>query len=304
MALVAAACLAGIAVLMGGLPWRSPKPSAVAAGWIAGQGAGLVAGCWLLGLRPHLPPKEDLDRLFVIIVPVIVGVELAATWSKMPRWLAGSMRLGIVAGVAPILLHGSSYLTGGTAWSPVQTGWIISGLALALGSVWWLLVGLASRTSGLSVPASLAVTCVGAAITVMLSGYATGGQLGIPLAGSLTGASLATLVLAHPSRTTGPIGITVVGLFSLLVIGRFFGELPTMSATLLLFAPLVGWIPEMPFFGCFRARVRSLARVALVILTVAAGGAETLHQFLGQSQSTSESSPNEPTVQDDFDYGR
>lgn len=91
---------------------------------------------------------------------------------------------------------------------------------------------------------SLVVTCVGAAIIVMLSGYATGGEVAFPLAGSIAGASVATLLLARSSRATGPIGIAVVGLFSVLVMGHFFGELTTPHAALLLFAPCLAGYPR------------------------------------------------------------
>jgi hypothetical protein len=304
VALATSASLAGIAVLISGWPWRSPRPPAVATGWIVGQGTGLVVGCSLLGLRPHWPPKEDLDRFFIIVVPMIAVVELAAPWLKVPRWLVSSMRIATAASIAPILLHGSSYVAGSTAWSPVQSWLILGGLALALGSVWWLLASLARRAMGLSVAVSLAVTCAGAAIIVMLSGYATGGQVAIPLAGSIAGTSVATLLLAHSSRATEPIGIAVVGLFSVLVMGRFFGDLTTTHAALLFFAPVLGWVPEVPLMRRLRPWVRGLAHVALVILTVAAVGAGTLHQFIDQSQSAFDSSPSEPAAQDDFDYGR
>ena len=50
----------------------------------------------------------------------------------------------------------------------------------------------------------------------------------------------------------------MVGLFSLLVIGHFFGELTTAHAILLLFAPLLGWLPELPYCdGSLRGRAAS-----------------------------------------------
>lgn len=142
LTIATSASLAGIAVLIGGWPWRSSKPPAVATGWIVGQGTGLVVGCLLLGLRPHWPPKEDLDRLLIIVVPMIIAVELAAIWMKVPRSLISSTRIATAASVAPILLHGSSYLRGSAAWSPMQSWSILGGLAVALGCVWWLSANL------------------------------------------------------------------------------------------------------------------------------------------------------------------
>ena len=68
-------------------------------------------------------------------------------------------------------------------------------------------------------------TSAGAALAVMLSGYASGGQVGLPLAAAILGAAAAAMVLPRTLKVAGPPGVAVVGLFSLLVIGRFFGEL-------------------------------------------------------------------------------
>ena len=82
----------------------------------------------------------------------------------------------------------------------------------------------------------------------MLSGYASGGQIGLPLAMRLAAAGLAAaFVLPPSSRNDAPLGVAIVGLFSLLVIGHFFGQLTTAHAALLLFAPLLGSLPEIPY---------------------------------------------------------
>ena len=107
-----------------------------------------------------------------------------------------------------------------------------------------------------------------AAVTVMLSGYASGGQVGLPLAAALMGVTAAALVLTRKTPRTGPLGVAIVGLFSLLVIGRFFGELTSAHAIVLLCAPLLGWSTELPYVRRLPSWARGLARVILVAVVV------------------------------------
>ena len=179
-------------------------------------------------------------------------VELLAAFPKIPRWLVWPLRLALVAGGARVLLHGTSYITdlagpGTSEWSPPLAWLIFGGLAALEAAVWALLSLLARRAPGPSLPVCLAVASAAAAVTVMLSGYATGGQVGLPLAAAIMGATAAMLVLTRSSRGTGPLGVPIIGLFSLLVIGRFFGELTSVHAILLFCAPLLGWLPELPY---------------------------------------------------------
>src|SRR5262249_43695891 len=152
---------------------------------------------------------------------------------------------------ASILLHGSTYLTDYTGassqpWSPAQTILILSGLAAALALVWTLMILLIRRAPDWSIPFAVALTCAGAGVTIMLSGYATGGQIGLAVLASMAGTLLASLILPARAALEGPLGISVVALFALLIMGRFFGELPTSYATMLWAAPLLCWLAELP----------------------------------------------------------
>jgi hypothetical protein len=249
------------------------------------------------------PPREDLDRLLALVLPVVVLVELLAAFPKVPRWLVWPLRLAVAASGARVLLHGTSYITdltgsGTSEWSPVQTWLVLGGSAAAQAGVWALLAALGRRVPGLSLPVCLAVTIAGAAITVMLSGYATGGQVGLPLAAALLGATTATLTLPRSSRGTKPLGVAIVGLFSLLVIGRFFGELTNIHAILLFCAPLLGWLPEMPYLRRLPMWARDLARVILVGALVSAVLLQAQWKFDQNFRSPSETDPNEPSFQD------
>ena len=157
---------------------------------------------------------------------------------------------------------------------------------------------------GLSHAICLSGTSAAAAVTVMLSGYATGGQAGLPLAAALLGASIAALILPRSARVTGPIGVAIVALFSLLVIGRFFGQLTSAHAILLFGAPLLGWLPELPFLRRLPPWARGLSRVILVGALTAVVVGDAQRKFAENSQASSSSEPNEPSMQDYMDFGR
>jgi len=65
------------------------------------------------------------------------------------------------------------------------------------------------------------------------------------------------------------LGIGIVGLFSLLAISHFFAKLSLLHAVLLLGAPLLGWLPELPYARRLWPRLRGLMRVLLVGALVA-----------------------------------
>jgi hypothetical protein len=208
-----------------------------------------------------------------------------------------------------VLLHGTVYITDvtgpGTSEWPPRVAWLVfGGLAAVEGAVWALVSLLARRTSGASVPVCLAVTTVGAALTVMLSGYATGGQVGLPLAAALMGATATSLVITRTSTVDGPLGLPVIGLFSLLVIGRFFGELTSVQAVLLFCAPALGWLTELPHVRRLPASVRGPARTLIVGALVLAIVVHAQSKFAKDFQSPSMPAPNEPSAEDYLNYGR
>src|SRR5207245_3499316 len=168
----------------------------------------------------------------------------------------------------------SVYLKGtdSSGWSAAEaTTWLV-GLALALRAVWLVLIGGNGSVPHAAVPLILGVTASGA--TVMLavfSAYANGSLLGLPLAGAMIGVSLAGLALARSPGGEGVIGVGIVGLFGLLVVGRFFATLTTLHAGLLFLAPTAYWLVAFPRFDRFRPRLRATIAVALTAAVV--GGA-------------------------------
>jgi hypothetical protein len=138
----------------------------------------------------------------------------------------------------------------------------------------------------------------------MLSGYATGGQFGLPLASALAGVSTAALVLRGSPRAAGPLGVPIVGLFSLLVIGHFFGELTSAHAILLFCAPLLGWLPELPFVRRLPPWTLGLIRVILVGILVSAVVLHAHSRFAENPGTASPAPGDEPSLEDYMDSGK
>jgi hypothetical protein len=305
----AAAIAAAVILSIFGWPWRLTHVTQVRVGWILGVGVGFFLGCWFLDLWPRWPPGEDRDRLLALVLPSVLGVELLACFAQVPQWLTGLLRLVVVGATGRVLLHGSSYITdfagpGTRDWSTLQAWLIFGGLAGVLALVSVLLAILARRAPGLSHAICWAGTIAGAAITVMLSGYATGGQVGLPLAAAILGGVCSAILLPAPTRGPGPLGIAVVGLFGLLVIGRFFGQLTTSHFALLFCAPLLGWLPELPFLRKIPPWLRGLLRVLLVAFLVSGVMFHAQRTFDTASNTPSGSRSEEPSIQDYMDLKR
>ena len=301
------AALAGAAILLllGGLPWRKPRSRLTSAVAALGVGLGIVLGGKDYGLSPHWPPREDLDRFVFLLLPATIAVELFAAIPRLPGWIGWLARLAVAGAAAPVLLHGSVYLgepgpdSGG--WTANEKLEILCGLGLALAGVWAALALLARRTTGRATPLALSICCGAAAAVLMLSGYATGGPLGVPLAGALAGIGLASLILAPPVKVNGAIGVGIVGLFGLVVIGHFFNELTLPNALLLFFAPLLAWLPEFPVIRRADPWLRGAARLILVALPLAFVGWRAWGEFNAKSQPAA---PGEVTADDYANFGK
>jgi hypothetical protein len=273
-AVAISAVAAALTWLLAALPWRKPHPARRRAGWALGIGAGMYAGCGVLGQWPRWPAPEDRDRFLVILLPATVAVEVVAALAPLPRWAAWLLRLCLAAAVAPVLLYHSVYLTDlsgphSAEWSPAEAAVILLALAAALAAVWGLLALLQSRASERSASPALALTALAAGLTVMLSGYFRGGLMGLPLAGAVAGATLASFAAPTQRGAGGSLGVGVVGLFGVLLIGRFFGSLPTAAALVLLLAPLLAWVGEAPGVRRLWPALRAAARLVVVAVPLA-----------------------------------
>jgi len=295
-AVAAAAGLAALILLACGWPWKTPWPKVAAAGWALGIGFGFIAGCLILGPTAKWPPQEPADRLLFLLLPVVVAVEVVGAFVSRPRWLTCGLRAVVAAAAPRILLHRSVYLvrspfpvdpasSGNHNWSVGEAWFYIGGMAVGLAVVWILLERLATRSMSRAVPLSLAMTCGAAGVTIMLSGYVTGGQLGFSLSAAFGGAAVASLANAKLNRSAGGIGVGVVMLFGLLVLGRFFGDLTTAHALLLFFAPLLAWIGELRPSKKLRAWQRGLLQLLAVAIPLVVVVIQAQRQFAADSQS-------------------
>ena len=256
--------------------------------WIVGISFGFYLGCGVLGVRPRWPPHEDLDRLMGIIIPASIGIEFLSAFPRIPTAAIWALRLAFASCVGRVLLSGSVYLSGphepGTlAWLPVTAALILGLIALTQAISWLLMDRLGRRASSVSTVVGLAIAIGGSAITIMLSGYASGGQVGLPLSAAFLGASSVAVLTRWPARLSAPIGLAIVGLSRLLIIGRFFGELRTDHAALLFLAPLLAWLPELPQLWRMPSWARRMTSVLLVCVLVVGVLADAGRRFAAGS---------------------
>jgi hypothetical protein len=297
-----AGVVAAVALLALSWPWRAPHPARVALGWTLGVAAALIVGDLALGLELRWPPKEDRHRFLLLVLPAVAVVESVAAFPKVSRWIAWLLRAVVAAGVGRVLLHGSVYLTDlsgpdSAQWPTAEMFQYLGGLAAALLAVWALLGLLLHIAPSRSMPLALAVACAGAAVTVMFSGSATDGQLGLPLAAALTGATVASFMSPTP-RGAAPISIGVVGLFALLIGGHFFAELTCLHAGLLFAAPLLCWATALPPLRKLPPWLRGCLCLLLVAVPV------TLAAYQAKKQSEENSRPPTGEGEDYEDYYR
>jgi hypothetical protein len=175
----------------------------------------------------------------------------------------------VIAAAAPTLLYGSAYLTdlagpGSREWPPAVAMIVLAGLGLAFATEWFLLDQAICRVSPTAAVGALIVSTIAASITVMLSGYATGGQMGLPLAAALAGAWASGMIVRDPRPSGVPLATALGGLFSLLVVGRFFARLTSVHAILLFCAPILCAALELPFLRWLGPWPRTAAGLLLV----------------------------------------
>jgi len=238
---------------------------------VLGVGLGLVTGYYMLSWRLVWPPINGLDRFLTIVVPATLGIELIAGFVSMPRWIAWFLRLSLAMSIPRILLHGSVYLVGNhePLWQAIAAMTVCAPL---LAVVWGLLSWLSQRSPRVSIPVALFLSTLSAGLTVMMAGYIKGGVAAFPLAAILVAASLwirpVTKHCATPACLGSPavLGVGVVGLFSLLLIGNFFGRVSTVYGLAMLLTPLLCWATEMPLLR--RRQPWVVGSIGLVLVAI------------------------------------
>ena len=303
-----AALVAGSFVFGLGRPWRAPNAARMRIGGVLGLAAGIIVGCWQMDAPPTWPPREDHDRLLLLLLPLVTAVEIVIAVIARPRWLPWLLRLIVAAAAAPILLWGSSYITDLTGprsreWTIAQAVLIFTSLAVLLAIVWWAMWLLTKRSACRSVPVMLALISAGAAVTILLSGYASAGQSGLNLPATLVGVIVASLVIRGTPQMNGVVGVGVVVLFGLLIEGRFFGHLSTTYALLLTGAPLLAWCAEVPGLRRKSLLAQRFVRVILPMIPVTVALVLAQRQFVADSGQASVPL-SEPSADDYLNFGK
>jgi hypothetical protein len=320
---VAAALVAAAAFLYGAWPWRSASPAAAPVAAVLGVALGFYIGCWLLGVQAHWPAREDQERLLFVLLPVVIAVELTAAAHAQARWLDWVARCVVAGGAAWVILYHSSYLTdlagpGSREWAPAQAAATLAVLGAALAAVWstltWLMrrrssspllagAGTARTVGARVVPLAVACACAGATVSVMYSGNASGGQLGLPLAAAAGGTVVASLLLSGRADLAGVLGVALVGLFALVVAGHFFGKLTTLNAALLFGAPLLCGLVELPFLRRLKPARRSTLALLFTAVPVVIALTLARQQFQADSAGPSPDA-KEGSVEDYQNFGK
>jgi len=289
---LAAAAVILVAARMAPRRWRA------GATWSWAIGAGVSVAGGLTYQWPHWPPLEDRARFLTLVVPLTLVIEsLAAPLnSRRTTW---TLRLVLAFCVAPILLHDSVYLVASEGydsaeWSRLQAALIFAGLGAVLAGNWALLSRLSTRKSASAVQWVLAVDALAMAVTVMLSGYFGAGLVGLGLCGAITGAAVAAKWVPLQSSVGDSLGMSVVGIFAVMLMGRFFGALPTGLAAALLLAPLLAWGSELPRLRTLTPRWQTAVRLACVALPLLVTVALAQQRFA--AASAAKSAPGVPSA--------
>jgi hypothetical protein len=297
--------MAAIASAVGGLAIVAARRKGHAvwlcAACVFSVAAGLVVGYSLLALQLSWPPRNGLERFLLLIAPAILCVELLAAISSLPRWSVWSLRVTLALVLPRVLLHGSVYLGASEhAWPARQALLVMTAGGLLLAALWGLLTLLSRRATGMFVPCTLQASTLSAGLTVMMAGYIKGGVAALVWAAALLATVLVVGAITRNSSRLAEgawsmlLGVAVVGLFSLVFIGRFFGELSTSKALVILLAPLLGWVAELPWLKCrqpwFVWSVRALlvagALVAVLVLAKRKFDREMAPLLVNVEQST------------------
>jgi hypothetical protein len=301
----AAALLLAVAV------FRRPAPTArIAIGWVLAVGLGFAAGAWALGRVPRWPPRQDIDRLLIFVLPITLVVELACASRWLPRWIVWILRGAIAVTFARVLLHNSVYLSSvaehpSSEWSTPQTITTLGTIAAITIANWCVLSRVTAERFRWHCPLALAAVCLSGGIAIMLSGYLTAGQLACPLSASLAAATMVAIFLAGPNAHDGWLGVGLIMLAGLIVVGRYFSDLTTFHGVLLITAPVWVAIVELPWWRPKKPWWRTTIALGLVALPLALVLVQASQRFAERSTGPA-SLPGKtgPSVDDYLGFGQ
>lgn len=285
IALLAAFTASFLAIFISQLAMRATIPSLARFVFMVGLVLGLLTGYRILGFELRWPPVNALDRFLMIVLPAAMIVEFIGTVRvpdnqhnflfRFSSFSAATVRFAFIVSVGRVLWHDSVYLSSVESntndWPPfIAFGVLLSGAASLYVALRSSMI-LAFRGVSASLTAGLVMSLLATGMVTMLAGYIKGGAAAMPLAGGICGAALA---LRMAGKKTGPatshgqflIGISVTALFSLLWIGRFFGQLTTFDVLMIFLSPHCCWLSEFWPFRDYSNNYRMVIRMAAVAL--------------------------------------
>lgn len=302
LTLTAAAAAGGLAAAVTGL--AGCRSRAAAAGTVVAVAAGFGLGAWLLGPRPAWPPTDVVGRWLLAVVPAAAGIETLGAGRRGWPWI---LRLALAAFIAPVLLFGTVYVSdaagaGSRLWSGTRIGVTYGVVAAGLLAVWSTVLAVADHRQARPATLALGFIVFAAGIAVAVSGYATGGLLGVPLAAALMGATFANLRSSDPGTLRNAAGFATVGLFALVLVGHWFGSLGVRPAMLLLASPVALAVLRLPVVAGRSGWARAMAAILAVGLPVAGAIIAALCTFADEAKPSAPDGG--PTFQDYINFGK
>lgn len=292
-------CCLPLYVLPRRLParWYGPLSSTVTA-------LGMAAALWVLRGFPLWMPRDDLDRIFLWVLPLAWLVELPTKWFHAVVWLWRWVG-GVV--VMRLVLHGSVYVTdqgagSGTAWSTWQAAQHLGGFSLAWVLAWLSTYALLRYQPGFNSGYVLGPALLASAMAALLGGYISCAMHLIVVAGvALAMAWVRGPALREPGGPTAE-GIVWFLWLSLLTSAHYFADLPWYAALLLIAAPAAAWLGVLPWHRIGLRRVTATATYLgpLIVLT-----AVLIQLYLSiQATTPTTSPPSAAGLQDYLQFGK
>jgi hypothetical protein len=232
---IAPAIVAGLLWLVAGQLWKRPAAPGLVWGGSLAIAVSFFAGHVALMGWPPFPPVTATHSL--VYAGLIVGVVGIAETRWRSHWAVRWIIRAVIAAAAAWMQFGT--LVEHT-WTGAQTlGWVTT-VILTVCVVWDSIDTLASRRQNVATPLMMWLIACASSVALVFGASAMLGQL----AGCVAAACGAAVVLAIWSRSF-PLDRGAAGLFAFIIVnllwqGNFYAELPIMSITLLILAPVAG----------------------------------------------------------------
>ncbi len=244
---------------------------------------------------PEIPPREDIDRLFLLGLLLAFGVALFTSLVRSWKWLVRALAIALML---RIILHGSSYLSlqeSVTSWSLLELMFHFVGWTVVTVVSWWLIEWDSNRTPGINSGYLLAMATVASGLAAVPSGYISVGLAQLLLGAAAFGWSWGCGIESGKLATSLDAGHRLVWI-GLLASATYFADLPLWVAWALLALPTVGWITGRVKALRFSRWRWAAAYTAGVLVCVVLTGAVFWNSLTHQTPSPT-SSPA-PTLND------